>query len=142
MDDLWKKQGHDLKMTVYKVVPTEQNQGLIEFVSDAVTVCKVQAQEASRNAAGDMARWHLQPICFAILELMFQMVCRSNCNIQGRCYLQLVEASKPRRSQAEEGFRQLHVLVRRLHGCHVRSWHWRPPQRQHHDEAERKALPH
>ena len=56
MDDLWKKQGHDLKMTVYKVVPTEQNQGLIEFVSDAVTVCKVQAQEASRNATGDMAR--------------------------------------------------------------------------------------
>ena len=56
MDDLWKKQGHDLKMTVYKVVPTEANQGLIEFVSDAVTVCKVQAQEASRNATGDMAR--------------------------------------------------------------------------------------
>ena len=27
---------------VYKVVPTEQMQGLIEFVSDAVTVCKVQ----------------------------------------------------------------------------------------------------
>ena len=27
---------------MYKVVPTEQMQGLIEFVSDAVTVCKVQ----------------------------------------------------------------------------------------------------
>ena len=92
MDDLWKKQGHDLKMTVYKVVPTEQNQGLIEFVSDAVTVCKVQAQEASRNAAGDMARLLLLPICFSIFYLIFQMVCRSNCNIQGRCYLQLVEA--------------------------------------------------
>ena len=26
---------------MYKVVPTEQMQGLIEFVSDAVTVCKV-----------------------------------------------------------------------------------------------------
>ena len=61
MDDLWKKQGHDLKMTVYKVVPTEANQGLIEFVSDAVTVCKVQAQEASRNATGDMARSLLLP---------------------------------------------------------------------------------
>ena len=25
MDDLWKKQGKDLKMTVYNVVPTEYN---------------------------------------------------------------------------------------------------------------------
>ena len=31
-----------ISTTVYKVVPTEQMQGLIEFVSDAVTVCKVQ----------------------------------------------------------------------------------------------------
>ena len=31
-----------ISMMVYKVVPTEQMQGLIEFVSDAVTVCKVQ----------------------------------------------------------------------------------------------------
>jgi len=57
MDDLWKKKGHDLKMTVYKVVPTEQDQGLIEFVSDAVTICKVQAKEACKNATGDIARW-------------------------------------------------------------------------------------
>ena len=56
MDDLWKKKGHDLKMTVYKVVPTEQDQGLIEFVSDAVTICKVQAMEACKNATGDIAR--------------------------------------------------------------------------------------
>jgi hypothetical protein len=32
-------------------------QGLIEFVPGAVTVCKVQAQEATKNANGDIARW-------------------------------------------------------------------------------------
>ena len=32
-------------------------QGLIEFVPDAVTVCKVQTQEASKNANGDIAKY-------------------------------------------------------------------------------------
>ena len=67
MDDLWKKQGKDLKMTVYNVVPTEYNkvkdvvsliivQGMIEFVPDAITVCKLQAEEASKRANGDITR--------------------------------------------------------------------------------------
>ena len=69
MDDLWKKQGKDLKMTVYNVVPTEYNKvnrlnlsyhlllkGMIEFVPDAITVCKLQAEEASKRANGDIAR--------------------------------------------------------------------------------------
>ena len=79
---------------------------------------------------------------FPISYLIFQMGCWSNCHIQGGCYLQLVAASKPRGSEAEEGFGQLCVLVRWLHSRHVRPWHRRPPQRQHHAEAEREALPH
>ena len=55
MDNLWKRKGLDLKMTVYNVVPTQLDQGLIEFVQDAETVCKVQMKESSKNSTGDIS---------------------------------------------------------------------------------------
>ena len=59
IDDLWKRSEArlDLKMTTYCVVPTEHARGVIEFVQDAETVCRIQMKESSTNSSGDMASW-------------------------------------------------------------------------------------
>jgi len=57
MDNLWKQEGLELCMTVYSVVPTQLDQGLIEFVQDAETVCRIQMKEGSLNSSGDISCW-------------------------------------------------------------------------------------
>ena len=47
--------GLDLCLTVYSVVPTEQDKGIIEFVQDAETICRIQMAESCKNATGDIA---------------------------------------------------------------------------------------
>ena len=47
--------GVDHCLTVYSVVPTEQDKGIIEFVQDAETICRIQMAESCKNATGDIA---------------------------------------------------------------------------------------
>eukprot|EP00092_Neocalanus_flemingeri_P011672 GFUD01012577.1.p1 GENE.GFUD01012577.1~~GFUD01012577.1.p1 ORF type:complete len:1133 (+),score=268.09 GFUD01012577.1:126-3524(+) len=71
MDNLWKRKGLDLKMTVYNVVPTQLDQGLIEFVQDAETVCRVQMKESAKNARGDISCWMAKATSAFKQELLY-----------------------------------------------------------------------
>ena len=47
MDRLWKEdEGLDLRLNVYNCLSTGVNEGLIEVVSQAETVCKIQMKQA------------------------------------------------------------------------------------------------
>ena len=47
--------GVDLCLTLYSVVPTEQDKGIIEFVKEAETICRIQMAESCKNATGDIS---------------------------------------------------------------------------------------
>ena len=47
--------GLDLCLTLYSVVPTEQDRGIIEFIQEAETVCRIQMAESCKNATGDIS---------------------------------------------------------------------------------------
>ena len=49
----------DLCLTLYSVVPTEQDKGIIEFVQEAETICRIQMAESCKNAAGDISMYQL-----------------------------------------------------------------------------------
>ena len=42
MDRIWKDAEMDLRMEIYGCMATEKNEGLIDVVQDAVTICKIQ----------------------------------------------------------------------------------------------------
>ena len=44
MDTIWKEGGMDYKMTSYQCVPTSHNEGLIQIVQEAETICKIQME--------------------------------------------------------------------------------------------------
>ena len=56
-DDIWQKNGLNLQMTTYTVVPTEQDTGILEYVQDAETVCKIQMAESCKNSIHDSFNW-------------------------------------------------------------------------------------
>ena len=47
--------GMDLCLTLYSVVPTEQDKGIIEFIQEAETICRIQMAESCKNATGDIS---------------------------------------------------------------------------------------
>ena len=47
--------GLDLCLTLYSVVPTEQDRGVIEFIQEAETICRIQMAESCKNATGDIS---------------------------------------------------------------------------------------
>ena len=47
--------GMDLCLTLYSVVPTEQDKGIIEFIQEAETICRIQMAESCKNANGDIS---------------------------------------------------------------------------------------
>ena len=47
--------GVDHCLTVYSVVPTDQDKGIIEYIQEAETICRIQMAESSKNATGDIA---------------------------------------------------------------------------------------
>jgi phosphatidylinositol-4,5-bisphosphate 3-kinase len=49
MDSLWKREGLDLEMTLYRVLPTGHMQGYIEIVRGATTISKVQEAIGGRT---------------------------------------------------------------------------------------------
>lgn len=44
MDAIWKQGGVDYKMNSYQCVPTSHNEGLIEIVPQAQTICQIQME--------------------------------------------------------------------------------------------------
>ncbi|KAL7721909.1 Phosphatidylinositol 3-kinase catalytic subunit gamma [Entamoeba marina] len=44
MDDLWKKNGYDFRLTLYNVLPTSSNSGIIQFVPNSETVNHIQTE--------------------------------------------------------------------------------------------------
>ncbi|KAH3760975.1 phosphatidylinositol 3-kinase [Pelomyxa schiedti] len=44
MDKIWKEAGLDLRLSIYKVIPTGASSGFIEVVPDAATTAKIQKQ--------------------------------------------------------------------------------------------------
>ena len=51
MDRIWKQDSHlDLRLNIYKCMSTSVNEGLIEVVSKADTVCKIQMKYANNSA--------------------------------------------------------------------------------------------
>ena len=63
MDNLWQKEGLDLKMSVYSTVATGEQTGLIEIVPNSETIAKITAmddpgkQQKKRKAKGIMGRY-------------------------------------------------------------------------------------
>ena len=51
MDKIWKEGGMDCKMTLYQCLPTTTQEGLIEVVQDAETLCKIQIQVVNLQKA-------------------------------------------------------------------------------------------
>ena len=50
MDRLWKEdQGLDLKLNVYNCMATGVNEGLIEVITQAETICKIQMKQADKS---------------------------------------------------------------------------------------------
>ena len=48
MDRLWKEdEGHDFRLNVYRCLSTDVNEGFIEVVQNAETVCKIQMKQAA-----------------------------------------------------------------------------------------------
>jgi phosphatidylinositol kinase/protein kinase (PI-3 family) len=66
MEDLWLREGLDLKMTVYRVLATGDNVGLIEIVTGAVTLCDIQLQKGGSKTGAvreePLRRW-LEDMC-------------------------------------------------------------------------------
>lgn len=57
MDRLWKREGLDLKMSLYKCLPTGPNMGMIEVVPNAETTARIQ-----KEAGGIMGAFKQTPL--------------------------------------------------------------------------------
>ena len=59
MDKLWLKEGLDLKMVTFSCVPTGNKKGMIELVSDAETLRKIQIEFGLTGSFKDkpIAEW-------------------------------------------------------------------------------------
>ncbi|XP_023328992.1 phosphatidylinositol 4,5-bisphosphate 3-kinase catalytic subunit beta isoform isoform X3 [Eurytemora carolleeae] len=78
MDAIWKQGGVDYKMNSYQCVPTSHNEGLIEIVPQAQTICQIQMEESSQDRSGDRAAWTFKYTAVFQRELLYRWICRHN----------------------------------------------------------------